>query len=207
MPSGEKDLFEGSSEPDQQQQPQQKQDSQPQQAPPNLVLDFSEIIAGVQKLGTQISENPEVINLLMKSKQVVTESVQPMVESLAQVINDPGCTVCGTKLGSLYKCQTCLNYNLCESCYYRMNQQQYSADTGYTSILHDSSHVFTRILRPADEADNKKAVIEGKVEQVIAMGDAAAVAGASRERIRELVVYFGGDLDRVVQALNDECLD
>ncbi|KAI9339097.1 hypothetical protein BDR26DRAFT_862622 [Obelidium mucronatum] len=108
------------------------------------------------------------------------------------------CDVCGSKgfTGPRYKCQTCRDYDICGVCYYTMKQ---SGGSGTDTNYHDASHEFTRIDHMNE---SNRSVIEGQVDQVIAMG--VAGAGTSRKRVRELVVHFGGDLDRVVEVLIDE---
>ncbi|KAJ3281132.1 hypothetical protein HDU79_011053 [Rhizoclosmatium sp. JEL0117] len=110
------------------------------------------------------------------------------------------CDVCGSKgfTGPRYKCKTCRDYDICGVCYYTSRENELGVSPE-NSGGHSSSHEFTRIDHPND---SNRAEIERQVNQVMEMG----LLG-SRERIEELVVHFGGDLDRVVEVLMDEGLD
>ncbi|KAJ3026627.1 UNVERIFIED_CONTAM: hypothetical protein HDU68_005362 [Siphonaria sp. JEL0065] len=107
------------------------------------------------------------------------------------------CDICGIKgfTGPRYKCNTCRDYDICGVCYYTSRQDEKSA------AQHDPTHEFTRIDHP-NEGNRSK--IEAQVDRVIEMGVAE---GVSRARVEELVVHFGGDLDRVVEVLMDERMD
>ncbi|KAI8619680.1 hypothetical protein BC830DRAFT_1165170 [Chytriomyces sp. MP71] len=101
------------------------------------------------------------------------------------------CDGCGKRgfTGPRYKCTVCPDFDLCAVCYF--GEQQGS---------HEASHLFERLEVPSEVATEESWVTE-KVNAVVEMGVAD---GVSRSRVQELVVAFGGDLNRVVEVLLEE---
>ncbi|KAJ3233650.1 hypothetical protein HDU81_002094 [Chytriomyces hyalinus] len=126
------------------------------------------------------------------------------------------CDACGLKgfTGPRFKCSVCRDYDLCGVCYFTALQKKSEEDevplrkTGdpepanqSQSNGHDASHEFTRIDHPNDL---NRSQIDEQVDRVLEMGISE---GIPRSRVQELVVHFGGDLDRVVEVLLAEQMD
>ncbi|KAI8838585.1 hypothetical protein BJ741DRAFT_601556 [Chytriomyces cf. hyalinus JEL632] len=126
------------------------------------------------------------------------------------------CDVCGLKgfTGPRFKCSVCRDYDLCGVCYFTALQKKSEEDevplrkagdgepaNQSRSNGHDASHEFTRIDHPND---SNRSQIDEQVDRVLEMGISE---GIPRSRVQELVVHFGGDLDRVVEVLLAEQMD
>ncbi|KAJ3247341.1 hypothetical protein HDU78_004593 [Chytriomyces hyalinus] len=126
------------------------------------------------------------------------------------------CDVCGLKgfTGPRFKCSVCRDYDLCGVCYFTALQKKSEEDEvplrkagdsepadQSRSNGHDASHEFTRIDHPND---SNRSQIDEQVDRVLEMGISE---GIPRSRVQELVVHFGGDLDRVVEVLLAEQMD
>ncbi|KAI8832064.1 hypothetical protein BJ741DRAFT_711002 [Chytriomyces cf. hyalinus JEL632] len=126
------------------------------------------------------------------------------------------CDVCGLKgfTGPRFKCSVCRDYDLCGVCYFTALQKKSEEDEvplrkagdsepadQSRSNGHDATHEFTRIDHPND---SNRSQIDEQVDRVLEMGISE---GIPRSRVQELVVHFGGDLDRVVEVLLAEQMD
>ncbi|KAJ3237240.1 hypothetical protein HDU78_004597 [Chytriomyces hyalinus] len=128
------------------------------------------------------------------------------------------CDVCGLKgfTGPRFKCTVCRDYDLCGVCYFTALQKKSEEDEvplrkaadcepvvvdPSRSNGHDASHEFTRIDHPND---SNRSQMDEQVDRVLEMGISE---GIPRSRVQELVVHFGGDLDRVVEVLLAEQMD
>ncbi|KAJ3105670.1 hypothetical protein HK100_003843 [Physocladia obscura] len=105
------------------------------------------------------------------------------------------CDVCGIKAftGPRFKCKVCADYDLCGVCYYTL-REGVLPENGLING-HELSHDCMRIDHPNE---SNRSQIDEQVDRVMEMGISVQ---SGRTHVEELVVHFGGDLDRVVEVL------
>ncbi|KAJ3131894.1 hypothetical protein HK100_005896 [Physocladia obscura] len=105
------------------------------------------------------------------------------------------CDGCGIKAftGPRFKCKVCADYDLCGVCYYTM-REGVLPEKGLING-HEIFHDCMRIDHPNES--NRRQINE-QVNRVMEMGICGKCGSA---RVEELVIHFGGDLNRVVEVL------